>query len=364
MAKRKQKAVRKNNIITKLKKAGLIGRGGACYPTWMKWSAVKENLDKLEPKSRIGYVICNVSEGEPEVKKDHYILKHWPERVIDGMKIAINYLGAEKGYLYINKPYYKEFAKNLTHLIDKSPIELFVKPHDAGYIGGEENALMNAIEGKRVEPRLRPPFPVEKGLWGYPTLINNVETLYNVSLVYADKYKKTRFYSINGDALWEGVYEYPEDMPMVEILRATKNYPKFPFFVQVGGGASGEVLNSNQLNRPAFGAGSITIYSMVKHAPLKVVRNWVNFFQQNSCGQCTPCREGTYRLKQELDKSAPDWNIVSVLLTTLKETSFCGLGCAVPVPITSFVQNVLSTMPENKINLPNATKQLICECFK
>ncbi len=352
------------NIIAKLKTAGLVGRGGACYPTWMKWQAVKDNMSKLNPDGRRAYVICNVSEGEPGVKKDGFVLRKWPDRVVDGMKIAVHFLGAERGYIYINEKYYQEMGGVLGELTDDTKIDIFIKPHEAGYIGGEENSIMNAIEGRKIEPRLRPPFPVEKGLWGYPTLINNVETFYNVHQVNIGKYKNTRFVTIAGDCLWEGVYEFDINAKISEILAATKNLPGYPFFVQIGGGASGEVLDSDQLDAPVTGAGSITVYSKIKHSPLQVLRNWANYFQKESCGQCTPCREGTYRLRNELNKPNPDWELIAVLLDNLRFASFCGLGCSVPIPIRSYIQNVVSKMPEEEIRLPNATKQMICECLK
>ncbi|MDD5032314.1 MAG: hypothetical protein PHR36_04735, partial [Patescibacteria group bacterium] len=229
------------DILNKIKKAGLVGRGGACFSTADKWEAVKK------AKGAKKYVVCNAAEGEPGVAKDRYILENFPERVIDGLKIAIDFLGAEKGYIYINHNYYKELSKILTKVIGKAPIEFFIKPIGSGYIGGEESSILNAIEGRRVEPRLRPPFPTTSGLLGRPTLINNVETFYNVSLVAADKYKRERFYTVSGDCLWTGVFSFPENWTIEKILRETKNYPKFPFFVQVGGEASGEVLNSSQL---------------------------------------------------------------------------------------------------------------------
>ncbi len=345
-------------ILNKIKKAGLVGRGGACFPTAVKWQMVnKSEGDKK-------YVICNASEGEPGIKKDGYILEHYPERVIDGMKIAIDFLGAEKGIIYINYKYYKKFAKNLNKIITSPPadakalagkqpshskgeggkglpIELFVKPINSGYIGGEETSVINAIEGKRIEPRLRPPFPITNGLYGCPTLVNNVETFYDVSLIAAGEYENKRFYTINGDCLWTGVYELPEDWTIGKVLKQTKNMPKFVFFAQVGGDASGEVLNSKQLKQPVSGAGSITVYSIKKYQPKKLITGWLDFFLNESCGQCTPCREGIYRLLEIMKSPEPDWQLFSDLLDNLDETAFCGLGCVVPVPIRSYVKNVL-----------------------
>jgi len=323
------------NIIKKLKKANLKGRGGAGFPTWLKWDMTKK------AKGKYKYVVCNAAEGEPGVLKDKYILEHYPKRVIDGMMIAIDFLKAREGIIYINLDYYKIFRKNLEKITKNKPIKLFCKPSSAGYIGGEETSVLNAVEGKRIEPRLRPPFPPQVGLWGMPTLVNNVETFYDVSLIANDEYKHTRFYTIGGDCLWDGVYEFSEDWTIEKILRESKNYPDFDFFVQVGGDASGEVLNSSQLDRPASGAASITIYSLLKHKPINLLKRWINFFFYHSCGQCTACREGTYRLKEAIYSPHPDINLIYDLVDNLSESSFCGLGGAVPIPIKSYLKNVL-----------------------
>ena len=346
------------DILNKIKKAKLVGRGGACFPTATKWEMVKKATGKKK------YVVCNASEGEPGVKKDFYILKNYPEKMIDGMKIAIDFLSAEKAYIYINPEYYKFFYKKLTEIIAGAPIEIFKKPHNAGYIGGEESSALNAIEGKRIEPRVRPPFPTSKGLWGCPTLVNNVETFYNVSLVASDEYENKRFYTISGDCLHDGVYFFPDNWTIQKILKKTKNYPNFSFFAQIGGDASGEVLASSQLKNQVSGAGSITVYSIIKRKPADLIKRWLEFFINESCGQCVPCREGVYRLVEITRSSDPDWRLFGELLDNLSETAFCGLGCVVPIPIKSYIKNVLAKMPESKIKLPKGSKKVICECFK
>jgi len=336
------------NILNKIKKANLVGRGGGCFPTAVKWEMVgKAAGDKK-------YVICNASEGEPGVKKDGYILENFGDKVIDGMKIAMGFLSANniknkksndvKSYIFINHKYYKKLGKKLNKIFisdKKYKIELFIKPTGSGYIGGEETSLLNAMEGKRVEPRMRPPFPTTNGLQGCPTLINNVETFYNVSLVVNDEFRKNRFYTISGDCLNSGVYELPDDWTIEKILKETGNYPKFNFFVQVGGDASGEVLNSKQLNKPADGVGSITVYDAKKYKPEEILKKWISFFVNESCGQCTPCREGVYRLNEIISSGNLDWELIEELLNNLDEASFCGLGSAVPVPIRSYRRNVL-----------------------
>jgi NADH:ubiquinone oxidoreductase subunit F (NADH-binding) len=342
------------DILSKIKQAGLVGRGGAGFPTWRKWQAVKNAPGAKK------YVVCNGSEGEPGLTKDGYILEHHAERMIDGMKIAIDFLSldvsrgrvlnsakraaAVKGCLFLNYAYDKKLSRRLAPFLKSSSIEIFIKPLDSGYIGGEESAILNAIEGKRIEPRLKPPFPTTAGLWGCPTLISNVETFYDVSLVVAEQYKNNRFYAIAGDCPNEGVYELPADFTVEKILKETKNYPRFPFFVQSGGKAAGEVFNSRQLKRPVSGAGAITVYSLAKNNYVRLIRNWLDFFADESCGQCTPCREGTLRLQEIFRAERTNWVLFNDLLDNLADTSLCALGSSVAVPIKSFIKNVLSEM--------------------
>lgn len=328
------------DILEKIKQAGLVGRGGAGFPVAKKWSAVAEALADKEARDRKCYVVCNAAEGEPGVTKDGYILEHGAEKVIDGIKLAINFFSAETGYLFLNYAYNKKLNKKLTALLKDSAIEIFVKPLGTGYIGGEESAVLNAIEGKRIEPRLKPPLAATHGLWGWPTLINNVETFYNVSLVDSGQYKNKRFNNISGDCPNEGVYELPESLTIERALKQTKNYPKFPFFVQAGGGSCGLVLNSRQLKTAVCGAGSIKVYSLIKNDFKKAIENWLDFFIEESCGQCAPCREGTFRLKEVFMAEKIDWALFNDLLDNLADTSFCALGSSVVVPIRSFMENV------------------------
>lgn len=346
------------DIITKIEKANLIGRGGGCFPTAKKWKMVKD------AKAGRKFVVCNASEGEPGIKKDGYLLEEYPEQVIAGMVLAMEYLGAERAYIFLNHKYYKKNASKLKTIIGDKKINIFMKPVSSGYVCGEETTLLNVIEGEREIPRLRPPFPTTDGLWGYPTLINNVETFYNVSLVNEDKFKNERLYTINGDCLHTGVYSFADNLTIDAILRKTNNYPGFDFFVQAGGDGSGEILNSKQLKKPVSGAGSITIYSIIKHKPIDLIKRWLGFFMDESCGNCTPCREGTLRLYETVSSANPDWGLVSDLLANLDETAFCGLGCAVSNPIRSYINNVLSQLPDNKIQLKNLDNKMICECFR
>lgn len=325
------------DILTKLKDSGLTGRGGGCFNTAEKWTMVKQ------AKGEKKYVICNASEGEPGVKKDRYILDRHAGRVIDGMKIALDYLDANKGIIYLNPNYYFKLKDRLEEIIGDTLIKVFNKPHKSGYCGGEETSALNTIEGKRSEPRLRPPYPLTSGLYGCPTLVNNVETFYAISLIAREEYKKKRFYTLNGDIINDGVYEFSESWTIETVLKETDNWPKFDFFVQVGGDASGEVLNQNQLRQIVPGSASITVYSTIKYDPITLIKGWIDFFKAESCGKCTPCREGTYRLHEILNNKEPDWEMFNKILDTLNDTAFCGLGCAVPNAVRSYVKNVLNS---------------------
>ncbi|MDP2708623.1 MAG: NADH-ubiquinone oxidoreductase-F iron-sulfur binding region domain-containing protein [bacterium] len=329
------------DVLEKIKRANLTGRGGAGFSTAKKWEFVKNAAGDKK------YIVCNAAEGEPGVMKDGYILEKYGDKVIDGIKLAVNFLKAEKAYLYINRAYAKKLAKKLSALINGAPIEIFIKPLSAGYIGGEESALLNAIEGRRIEPRLKPPFPAERGLWNAPTLVNNAETFYNISLVNAGQFKNNRFYTISGDCLNEGVYELPDSLTIEKILKTTGNYPRFSFFVQSGGLASGEVLNSKQLKRRAGGAAGIAVFSLAKNNFKSLVKKWLNFYLNESCGQCAACREGVYRLREAWLAEKIDRLMVDELLENLSDASFCALGESAAVPIKSFIANVLPYYEKN-----------------
>jgi len=320
------------NIIEKLKKSELRGRSGSGFPAGLKWETIK-NIKA--PKK---YVICNASEGEPGVLKDGFILKNYPEEVIEGIKIALKTLEAQKAYIYLRQDYYQKFRNKLKKIIGKSPIELFKKK--GGYLCGEETTLLESIEGKREEPRQKPPYPTEKGLFGCPTLINNVETFYYVAKIARGEYKKTRFYSLSGAIKNPGVYELPENWSIAKVLKETNNLPRGRFFVMAGGSRSGEILIRRELNQPVKGVGAIVVYNLKKTNPLSLIRDWADFFYKENCGKCVPCREGVYRLREILKKKKPDWLLLKAIFLVLKETSFCPFGKMVTNPFESLLSKI------------------------
>lgn len=320
------------NIIEKIKDAGLTGRGGAGFSTGAKWEAVKNASGEKK------YIIANGSEGEPRVLKDGFILENYPEELVNGVKIALETFPDSEAYIYLRKDYYDKFKEKLVEFTKNLPITLFKEP--GGYLCGEESTLIESIEGHRFEPRIKPPFPTEKGLFGQPTLINNIETFYWISKIAKDEYKGSRFYSITGDVNNSGVFEFPEDWSVGKILKETNNFPENPFFAQVGGGASGIILTQEELENKATGAGAIIVYSKEKTDPEELMKKWIDFYFEENCGKCTPCREGVYRIKELLDGNDFDQEKLKDILFVLEETSFCPLGKGVAFPFKSLLEKI------------------------
>lgn len=327
------------DILKQIEKAGLIGRGGAAFPVHLKWQFVKKATGA--PK----YVICNASEGETGLFKDIFILDHSADMVFKGLKIAMDFLNTKYAYINFNRSYYKQTQHKIDKLVAeyaKNGYDIQIFNEHPSYIGGEETALLNAIEGKRTEPRLKPPYPADHGLFGKPTLVHNVETLFNIARVAEGTFENRRFYCVYGEAKSPGVYHLPTDWSIEKVLKHTNNLPNFDFFVQVGGGASGIIYNQNQIKKElATGAGSIEIYKK-SAKPHDVLARWFEFYDQQSCGKCTPCREGTYQLNKLLkeNKQIP-WKKIDEIMQVLETSSFCALGKSLPIPVRSYLKNVL-----------------------
>lgn len=320
------------NVVTKLKRNNLLGRGGANFPTGLKWEMVKK------AKARKKYIICNASESEPNVFKDGFILENYPKEVIEGIKIALEVMDNSSAYIYLRKDYYEKFRNRLERLTEGLPVTLFKKI--GGYIAGEETSVLESIEGRRPEPRIKPPFPPQSGLWGCPTLINNVETFYYVAKIAKGEYQNTRFYSINGDVKNKGVYELPESYLISQILEETGNFPNFDFFIQAGGGAIGEILLPNELNQPVRGAGAVIVFNRGKTNLFSLMKKWADFFLEGNCDKCAPCREGVFRLAEMIEKEKIDKETLEDLFFVLEQTSFCALGKSVAVPFRSLINKL------------------------
>lgn len=344
------------SLISKIEKAKLRGRGGAGFPVYLKWQGIVKALKK-DPKTSY-YLIINAAEGEPGVKKDAFILKNETENFLLGVKVTVEALGTKRLagiYCFINHTYYKSYAKKINSLLGESDfllLSLFwhwsLKPKTLSYISGEETVILNIIESNLIEPRLKPPLPVDYGLFGKPTLISNVETFHQIALVSTSHFEAKRFYTINGEVQRPGVYYLPEKWSVADILRLTGNWPSCKFFVQVGGDASGEVLNPSQLNKPASGSASITIYPQFNNKTPDIIGRWLKFFMDNSCGKCTPCREGTvqlYKLYQQGKTYSPEfWDILELL----NHGSFCAYGRSISLPLSSYYKNILKNKLADK----------------
>lgn len=317
------------DVISELKRYNILGRSGSGFPTALKWEIVKNQ--KADKK----YIICNGSEGEPDNFKDAYILKHYPEAVIEGIKSALKIIDHSSAYIYLKKKYYWKFFLKLKKLIGSSPITLIKKK--GGYLAGEETCICEAIEGKRPEPRQRPPFVSSNGLWGRPTLVNNIETFYCVGKIAKKEYKDERFFTIAGKAKEKGVFCLSKNLTIKEILEETGNYPKFDFFVQVGGGAMGEILLPKELDKQIEGVGSIVIFGR-KTNPNKLMSKWARFFMEENCDKCVPCREGIFRINEMLRKNKLNKKILEEVFFAMEETSFCPLGKNAPKAFKSLIE--------------------------
>ena len=321
------------DIITKLKDANLLGRGGAAFPAYLKWEMVKK------AKADTKCIVANGSEGEPATDKDGYIVANYPQDLIDGIKLALDYIDHSEAYIYLRKDYYKKYKATLEKMIGKLPIKVFKEK--GGYLSGEETVVCQEIENKMHRPRLKPPFPGQAGICGYPTLINNIETFYYAAKIAQGEYKNTRLFTVSGDVKNPGVYELPLVLTIKDVLKKSKNMPTDDFFVQVGGGASGDIFLSSELDQPAGGSGAIIVYDLKKTDPYVLMKRWIDFFMEENCDKCTPCREGTYRLNEMIKNKQIDKVVLDDLLFVLENTSFCALGKMVVPPFKGLSEKIL-----------------------
>jgi [NiFe] hydrogenase diaphorase moiety large subunit len=353
-------------ILQELKTSGLKGRGGAGFPTSTKWMlTATANAEKK-------YVICNADEGEPGTFKDRVLLLEYPELVFDGMVIAGYTIGAKYGIVYLRGEYgymlksLEGFLEQMRkdNLIGKNitgkenfDFDISIRLGSGAYVCGEETALIESLEGYRGEPRNRPPYPVNTGYKGCPTIVNNVETLASVPHIIikggewfkkygTDKSTGSKLFSVSGDCEKPGVYELPWGTTINELLKivGAENVKA----VQIGG-ASGVCLPKEQFNRQlayedAATGGSVMIFNE-KRNMLKVLKNFLEFFVEESCGQCTPCRIGNVRLLEGVEKIEKN-EITFAYINSLKELGKtmqvackCGLGQTSPNSFITILEN-------------------------
>lgn len=330
-------------LIDEIRKQGLVGRSGSCFATADKWQAVHDA--QAERK----YVVANGAEGEPDTSKDFYIMNNYAAELIKGVILAMQTVGALEGFIYMREAYHELLEDKYDKLLKGLPIKLITE-RPGGYRCGEESILLNVIEKQRSEPRNKPPFPTQKGLWGYPTLINNVETLYSVYLIEHGQYRHTRFFTIGGKARHPGVYEAPEKTSIKDLLTITDNEPKGKTFVQMGGGASGEIIPDDDYDRKITGLSAVTIYTE-EDIPY-LVKRWANFYRKESCGHCVPCREGSFRLWELTKQKEINWQELIDIIENMEKSSFCALGRSAALPYRSLIKHyILKTKKEGHVKV-------------
>ena len=375
------------DIIAALKTAGLRGMGGAGFPTSNKWEFVRNAPGSTK------YIVCNADESEPGTIKDRGIMENVPYLVIEGMITAGLVTGARKGILYIRHEY--EHPKEvLQEEIDRCyqqgvlgpqilgsdlafDLEIFVSP--GGYICGEESALLEAIEGKRSEPRNKPPFPVTNGLWNQPTVINNVETFCLATVILArgaDWYKAQgkngsvgmKFVGISGDVNRPGIFEVPMGVTYNELIY--ENAGGISDGKQLLGfapsGPSSGYLPASMATLPLdwkaladagsmVGSGAIVVCAEGR-CMLDMALNATRFYRNESCGKCVPCRLGSQKMVEMLkgwtngQSSKNDMQLLQELSTAMMQGSICGLGQIVPAPIASVLKHFPGVVEEHTVN--------------
>ena len=324
-------------VIELLTESALLGRGGAAFPTGRKWDAVAK-----EPAPR--YLVCNGDESEPGTFKDRVIMEGDPFAVVEAMAIAALSTGCERGYVYIRDEYAlargrMEAAIAQSRAAGVLDVDIEVRRGAGAYICGEETALFNSIEGKRGEPRNKPPFPVEVGLFGRPTLVNNVETLVNVLDVVNGEFANTRVFCVSGGVERPGVYEVPMGTPLRALLESAGARDIQAVLL---GGAAGSFLPPDQLDVPlsfegtraigaTLGSGAVIVFdgtADMRAVLLRIAR----FFRDESCGQCVPCRVGTKRQEEILERmfaggdGRADVALLGDIAQAMRDASICGLG--------------------------------------
>ncbi len=369
-------------IISIIKESRLKGRGGAGFPTSLKWElAAKE-------KTQQKYVICNADEGEPGTFKDRFILNHFPDLCIAGMTIAAMAIGADKGIIYLRGEYsylrgqieYVLATRRETNLLGKDifgkeglNFDIEIRMGVGAYVCGEETCLIESLEGQRGEARNRPPFPVNTGFMGDATIVNNVETFAWVTSIAdkgvnwfknigTDRSTGLKMFSVSGDCQKPGIYEFPMGITISELLKVVGGSGAKA--VQVGG-ASGSCLPASEFGRTlafedASTGGSIIIFGHDRDM-LDVVENFLEFFVDESCGQCTPCREGNIKLLEGVrmlkEGKCPMryLNELCSLGETMQLASKCGLGQSSPNAFLSVVKHFKSELMGRPSKAKNAS---------
>ncbi len=339
---KKALALKPGQVIRKVKKSGLCGRGGAGFPTGLKWEISAK-------ASGEHFVLCNADEGEPGTFKDKLIISKAPLNIIEGIIIACHAVKAREAFIYLRgeyshlKPKLQGAIRKARPFLERKGIKVTIVLGEGAYICGEETAILNSIEGRRPEPRRKPPYPAVKGLRGQPTVVNNVETLSVIPLIFLERFNpKKRLCSFSGDLKKPGVFEVVEGKKLGELVEMAKpiGVPRAVSF-----GASGgiipydpvmELTEENIKERGAWlGSCSIIVLNHT-HSIVEFCESVQHFFVHESCGYCAACREGNLRILEILkrisnsDATMRDLRNLEKLCEFVSLASFCSLGRAAP----------------------------------
>jgi NADH:ubiquinone oxidoreductase subunit F (NADH-binding) len=362
----KARSMDQASLIDEIKKSNLRGRGGAGFNCGQKW------LFAYKAPSDVKYVICNADEGEPGTYKDRLIMENDPHSVLEGMAICAYAIGSKKGYIYCRGEY-PQVVKVLKQAIDQArekgvlgDFDIEVRTGAGAYVCGEETALIESIEGNRGEPRFKPPYPPAEGLWGKPTIVNNVETFANIPVIVekgADwfasignpSYPGTKVFTFTGDINNKTFFEVPTNTTVRELIyKFGGGIPGGKKFkaVQIGG-TSGAFIGEDKLDTPVafdamaaigatLGSGAVFVLDETRDI-VDVVTRIAGFFEHESCGKCAPCREGTARVAELMIKinegkgSFNDLSLLEKLGRVMSYSCLCGLGQAVPTPVLTTI---------------------------
>lgn len=342
--------MRPEEVIQKLKEADIFGKGGAAFPTWKKWEGVHNAEGDLK------YIIVNSSEGEMGLFKDLYVWRNHMDKVFKGIDYAIEFLNCNvEVYIHINQDYLNELQSQLFRYINDykwSGIKFHISIENPCYIGGEASALMNIIETGVAQPKPRIHRTVEKGLFEKPTMMNNVETFYEIAETLDGTYDNTRFSGIFGDGINKKfVAKHKINASIAEILKDNNVNLDFDYYVQIGGSASGPVYDKSQLNDVTMtGAGSIEIFDKSKRNVLTFLKRLGNFYEKEGCGKCMGKKFATsFNEIVKNYNSVEDIKIeeLTPFINDMNKKTFCKLCKSLKTPVFSFYKNVLGIDLEN-----------------
>lgn len=398
------KTLTPDEVVEEVKASGLRGRGGAGFPTGMKWSFL------AKPEGVPRYLVCNADESEPGTFKDRYLMTHIPHALIEGMIVSSYALGAHTSYIYVRGEMMPQIrilekaiaeAKNAGFLGKNIlgtgyDLELYVHPGGGAYICGEETALLESLEGKRGNPRIKPPFPAVSGLYNRPTVVNNVESIADIVPIINDggaEYAKigverstgTKLISAGGNLNKPGVYEIELGLPVEEFIYSDEYCGGIPngkrLKAVVAGGSSVPILPANLILKTLSGAPRLMTYESLADGGFQsgtmlgsggfiafdedqcIVRNTWNFtrfYHHESCGQCSPCREGTGWMEKVLHRlehghgTSSDIDLLVNVAKNIEGNTICPLGDAAAWPVASAIRHFRDEFEWHVSNGPEA----------